>query len=96
MYAGQIVEQAATKELFANPSHPYTRGLLASVPRIEGELTRLKPIPGSVPPPAQWPPACRFEPRCGERFAKCAAERPQLLPAGIAHGSRCWLMESRK
>ena len=93
MYAGQIVEQAATNDLFARPSHPYTRGLLASVPRIEGELTRLKPIPGSVPPPGQWPPACRFEPRCAERFAKCAKERPTLLPAGTAHESRCWLME---
>jgi len=93
MYAGQIVEQAATADLFARPSHPYTRGLLASVPRIEGTLTRLAPIPGSVPPPAQWPPACRFEPRCGERFAKCAAERPPLLTAGTAHESRCWLME---
>jgi peptide/nickel transport system ATP-binding protein len=95
MYAGQIVEQAATNDLFARPSHPYTRGLLASVPRIEGELTRLRPIPGSVPPPAQWPPACRFEPRCAERFAKCAQERPSLLPAGTAHDSRCWLMESK-
>jgi oligopeptide/dipeptide ABC transporter ATP-binding protein len=93
MYAGQIVEQATTPELFARPSHPYTRGLLASVPRIAGELTRLNPIPGSVPPPAQWPPACRFEPRCSERFAKCAAERPPLLPAGDTHESRCWLLE---
>jgi len=94
MYAGQIVEQAATRDLFAKPSHPYTRGLLASVPRIDGALTRLDPIPGSVPPPAQWPPACRFEPRCGERFAKCASTRPPLLPAGAAHDARCWLMES--
>src|SRR5689334_12546079 len=74
MYAGQIVEHAKTAELFARPSHPYTRGLLASVPRLTGALTRLSPIPGTVPPPAQWPPACRFEPRCGERFAKCAVE----------------------
>jgi oligopeptide/dipeptide ABC transporter ATP-binding protein len=93
MYAGQIVEQAATTDLFAAPQHPYTRGLLASVPRIEGELTRLRPIPGSVPPPASWPPACRVEPRCGERFAKCAAERPPLHPAGDGHTARCWLVE---
>ena len=93
MYAGQIVEEASTADLFATPSHPYTRGLLASVPRISGTLKRLSPIPGTVPPPAQWPPACRFEPRCGERFARCAQERPILLTAGADHTSRCWLME---
>ncbi|MBW8772101.1 MAG: ABC transporter ATP-binding protein [Gemmatimonadetes bacterium] len=93
MYAGQIVEEGRTPDLFAAPSHPYTRGLLASVPRLTGALTRLSPIPGTVPPPAQWPPACRFEPRCGERFAKCAVECPTLLAAGADHTSRCWLME---
>jgi peptide/nickel transport system ATP-binding protein len=93
MYAGQIVEDARTEDLFARPSHPYTRGLLASVPRITGERKRLSPIPGTVPPPSQWPPACRFEPRCGDRFAKCATERPTLLAAGEHHAARCWLME---
>ena len=91
MYAGQIIEQATTPELFARPSHPYTRGLLASVPRLRGPITRLSPIPGTVPPPVAWPPACRFEPRCGERFARCAAERPPLLLAGDEHTTRCWL-----
>jgi peptide/nickel transport system ATP-binding protein len=96
MYAGQVVEQAATRDLFARPSHPYTRGLLASVPRIAGGQGRLTPILGTVPPPALWPPACRFEPRCTERFGKCAAELPPLLPAGSAHDARCWLMEPKR
>jgi oligopeptide/dipeptide ABC transporter ATP-binding protein len=91
MYAGQIIETATTGELFRAPSHPYTRGLLASVPRLRGPVTRLAPIPGTVPPPAQWPPACRFEPRCSERFARCAVERPGLLPVGPGHATRCWL-----
>jgi peptide/nickel transport system ATP-binding protein len=96
MYAGQIVEQAMTKELFARPGHPYTRGLLASVPRIAGGQGRLTPILGTVPPPALWPPACRFEPRCPERFGKCALVHPPLLPAGPGHESRCWLLEPSK
>ena len=92
MYAGQVIETAATDALFRAPSHPYTRGLLASVPRLHGPVTRLAPIPGTVPPPSQWPAACRFEPRCGERFARCAAERPPLLAVTPGHASRCWLV----
>ena len=93
MYAGQVVEEARTADLFAAPAHPYTRGLLASVPRIGGALRRLSPIPGTVPSPAEWPSACRFEPRCGDRFARCAKERPTLLGAGADHHARCWLVE---
>jgi len=96
MYAGQIVEHAPTEQLFASPSHPYTRGLLASVPKLTGEKKRLAPIPGTVPPPALWPKACRFEPRCGERFAKCAVDAPPLLPAGQGHTTRCWLAEGKQ
>jgi peptide/nickel transport system ATP-binding protein/oligopeptide transport system ATP-binding protein len=96
MYAGQIVEAAPTAALFAEPAHPYTRGLLASVPTLGGEKKRLTPIPGTVPPPAQWPRACRFEPRCAERFAKCAVDAPPLLPAGPGHATRCWLAEGKR
>ncbi|MEO7985429.1 MAG: ABC transporter ATP-binding protein [Gemmatimonadales bacterium] len=92
MYAGQIVEEAPTALLFANPSHPYTRGLFASVPRIHGPVQRLTPIPGSVPPASAWPSGCRFRPRCPEAFEKCELPPPPL-PVEPAHDMRCWLAE---
>jgi len=92
MYAGQIVEEAPTARLFAAPSHPYTVGLFASVPRITGPLQRLTPIRGSVPAPTDWPSGCRFRPRCPEAFDK-SETMPPLLPVGPAHRMRCWLAE---
>jgi oligopeptide/dipeptide ABC transporter ATP-binding protein len=92
MYAGQIVEEAPTARLFARPSHPYTQGLFASVPRITGPLKRLNPIRGSVPAPAAWPAGCRFRPRCPQAFDKSELE-PPLLPLEPDHRMRCWLAE---
>jgi oligopeptide/dipeptide ABC transporter ATP-binding protein len=92
MYAGQIVEEAPTDRLFARPSHPYTQGLFASVPRITGPVGRLSPIGGSVPPPGAWPSGCRFRPRCPKAFDKSEA-MPPLLPVGPEHRMRCWLAE---
>jgi oligopeptide/dipeptide ABC transporter ATP-binding protein len=92
MYAGQIVEQAPTARLFDRPSHPYTQGLFASVPRITGPLGRLSPIGGSVPPPTAWPEGCRFRPRCPKAFEKSTLA-PPLLPVGQDHEMRCWLAE---
>jgi peptide/nickel transport system ATP-binding protein len=92
MYAGQIVEEASTPRLFANPSHPYTQGLFASVPRITGPLRRLNPIRGSVPSPAAWPTGCRFRPRCPQAFDKSELE-PPLIPVEPEHRMRCWLAE---
>jgi peptide/nickel transport system ATP-binding protein len=92
MYAGQIVEQASTAQLFASPSHPYTQGLFASVPRITGPVGRLTPIGGSVPPPTAWPEGCRFRPRCPKAFEKSELP-PPLLPIGPDHQMRCWLAE---
>jgi peptide/nickel transport system ATP-binding protein len=92
MYAGQIVEEAPTSELFANPSHPYTQGLFASVPRISGPLHRLSPIGGTVPAPTAWPTGCRFRPRCPKAFDKSELE-PPLLSVGPDHRMRCWLAE---
>ncbi len=92
MYAGQIVEEAPTAALFAHPSHPYTQGLFASVPRITGPVTRLSPIAGNVPPPGAWPGGCRFRPRCPKAFEK-SETMPPLLPLGPDHAMRCWLAE---
>jgi peptide/nickel transport system ATP-binding protein len=93
MYAGQIIEEAPTAGLFANPSHPYTQGLFASVPRISGPLRRLTPIRGSVPAPSAWPSGCRFRPRCPKAFDKSELD-PPLLAVGADHRMRCWLAES--
>jgi oligopeptide/dipeptide ABC transporter ATP-binding protein len=92
MYAGQIVEQASTAQLFARPSHPYTQGLLASVPRLTGPRTRLTPIGGSVPTPDAWPAGCRFRPRCPQAFEKSELAPPPL-PVEEGHWMRCWLAE---
>jgi peptide/nickel transport system ATP-binding protein len=94
MYAGQIVEEAPTELLFAHPSHPYTQGLFASVPRITGPLQRLSPIKGSVPAPSAWPSGCRFRPRCPKAFDRSELE-PPLLPVEPDHRMRCWLAEEK-
>jgi peptide/nickel transport system ATP-binding protein len=89
MYSGEIVEQSATRPLFARPSHPYTQGLLGSIPqpgRPEGE--RLVPIPGTVPPPHSMPPGCAFSPRC--RYASQRCDVPvALVEARAGHMVRC-------
>jgi len=95
MYAGQIVEEAPTERLFASPSHPYTQGLFASIPRIRGPIGRLSPIGGSVPAPGAWPSGCRFRPRCPRAFEK-SETMPPLLPVGPDHRMRCWLAERER
>ena len=95
MYAGRIVEEAPTSRLFANPSHPYTQGLFASVPHIRGPVRRLTPIAGSVPPATAWPSGCRFRPRCPKAFDKCV-EEPSLLAVEADHQMRCWLAEEAR
>ncbi len=90
MYGGQIVETAPTNRLFAGPSHPYTRGLLASVPRLGGPVARLTPIRGVVPSAGSWAPGCRFRPRCPEALSQCWTE-PPVVPVGPGHAMRCWL-----
>ena len=95
MYAGQIVEEAPTERLFASPSHPYTQGLFASIPRITGPIGRLSPIGGSVPAPGAWPGGCRYRPRCPKAFEK-SETMPPLLPVGLDHRMRCWLAERER
>ena len=92
MYAGQIVEEAPTERLFQRPSHPYTQGLLASVPRITGPRTRLTPIGGAVPTPDAWPGGCRFRPRCPKAFDQSELPPPPLS-VEPGHWMRCWLAE---
>jgi peptide/nickel transport system ATP-binding protein len=90
MYAGRIVERAATAELFARPRHPYTFGLLQSLPEahVLGER-RLREIPGTVPSPLAWPSGCRFRTRCFKAQARCASEDPALRPDGQGHLLAC-------
>jgi oligopeptide/dipeptide ABC transporter ATP-binding protein len=93
MYAGQVVESAPTPELFARPRHPYTEGLMASIPRLDRPRERLHSIPGSVPAATAWPAGCRFHPRCPFAWEKCRTEEPPLLDTEIAgHTARCWLV----
>jgi len=90
MYAGLIVEAAPTGELFSNPLHPYTRGLLACRPQIQSDHTRLNPIAGQVPDSRQLPPGCSFAGRCPEVFAPCREREPQLVEISPGHQVRCW------
>ena len=95
MYAGEIVEEAPTTALFLKPSHPYTQGLFASIPRLAGPVARLSPIPGTVPPASAWPSGCRFRPRCPHAFEPCVDD-PALLPVVPEHRARCWLVDPAK
>ena len=90
MYAGRIVEQAETGQLFDAPTHPYTRGLFASMPRLTGPRQRPQPIPGTVPSPTAWPTGCRFRPRCPQAMERCSEEPPERT-VEPGHVSRCWL-----
>jgi len=96
MYAGHIVEEAATTELFESPLHPYTRGLLQSVPETTGGGARLHVISGSVPDPAQKPAGCPFNPRCPLATEVCREKMPGPFEAAAAHIVRCWAVEKGK
>ena len=94
MYLGRIVEIAEKRELFANPRHPYTRALLASVPVADPKAKRLAPmIDGDVPSPINPPSGCAFHTRCRYVMDRCKVERPVLADAGMQHQVACWLNE---
>lgn len=93
MYGGQIVEQASVQELFNNPKHPYTNGLLGSIPSIDKTVDRLDSIPGTVPPAHRFPEGCRFAPRCKDAMEKCHKVNPDLLEIATGHKVRCHLYE---
>ncbi len=90
MYAGKIVESAPVSALFNDPQHPYTIGLLGSIPRLDVNRERLATIEGSVPSPANQPVGCRFSPRCPFADARCHAEPPPLRELGALHQVACW------
>jgi peptide/nickel transport system ATP-binding protein len=89
MYAGQIVERAAVRDLFARPEHPYTVGLLGSIPRLDEKRERLPSIEGRVPDMTQPPEGCRFAARCPFVEVACRAEVPALIEVAPGHLSRC-------
>ncbi len=90
MYAGKIVELGGVRDIFNNPSHPYTEALLASVPRMEEEVERLYSIEGQPPALHDLPVGCAFADRCPYVMERCREEYPPQLPAGEAHYSACW------
>jgi oligopeptide/dipeptide ABC transporter ATP-binding protein len=98
MYAGRIVEETDVHNLFKNPMHPYTRGLLASTPVLGQVMDELDVIPGTVPNLINLPPGCRFAPRCRSRVEKgleiCTRQEPELLSITPGHKARCWLYQS--
>ena len=93
MYAGKIVEEAPVRQLFASPTHPYTQGLIASVPKLGAGVKVLPSIPGSVPDLASMPTGCRFAPRCKYATDKCRAQEPELKTVGENQRCRCWLKQ---
>jgi len=92
MYAGKIVELASAEVLFDSPGHPYTQGLLRSLPRLGEKKDRLETIPGTVPNPLQFPTGCRFHPRCpiGHGLARCQKQIPALRETQAGHWVACW------
>jgi oligopeptide/dipeptide ABC transporter ATP-binding protein len=93
MYAGQIVETAAARELLKRPLHPYTRALMNSVPTMSQEVERLTAIPGAVPRLGAFPTGCRFHPRCGRAQAECSRQAPALLEVQPGRRVRCPLWQ---
>lgn len=95
MYAGQVFENAPIDRIFDEPLHPYTQGLLDSIPAIEGKIERLRSIKGNVPLPDEMPKGCRFAPRCPKAFDRCLEANPELIEHESGHRVRCFLYEGR-
>jgi oligopeptide/dipeptide ABC transporter ATP-binding protein len=98
MYAGRIVEEAPVKELFANPKHPYTKGLIASVPKLGSQTKSLPSIPGSVPDLSMMPQGCKFAPRCEYVMDICLEKEPDLVEVEGSRNckSRCYLVNQKE
>jgi peptide/nickel transport system ATP-binding protein len=93
MYAGKAAERAGKRDIFYQPHHPYTKGLLESIPNSSAAGDRLRPITGQPPSLIQLPPGCAFHPRCAYVMERCLTEQPRLAPVGDGgqHVSACWL-----
>lgn len=89
VYAGEIVEIGSLKEIFKDPKHPYTHGLFAAIPDLEGEEERLNPVNGLPPDPTKLPKGCKFSPRCPYADQKCLEEAPESIHLGGKHYCRC-------
>lgn len=96
MYGGQIVEEGPVKEIFESPQHPYTKGLIQSVPDMRYKKERLYSIPGNVPKPGSIKKGCRFAARCEYAFERCLNENPQIYHTNDHHISRCFLAEEKE
>ena len=96
MYCGRVVEKADVKSLFATPSHPYTKGLLGSIPKLGEAVEELEVIPGNVPNPKYMPKGCKFVDRCKYATDRCRKEQPQLLELEDGHKVRCFRHEDRE
>ncbi|NIA14005.1 MAG: ATP-binding cassette domain-containing protein [Nitrospiraceae bacterium] len=93
MYAGKIVEEADVKDLYADPKHPYTQGLFASLPKMNEGRKRLTMIEGQVPAATHFPPGCRFHPRCAHAMDVCRTTAPRFKPVASGHSVACWLFD---
>ncbi|RSL30484.1 ABC transporter ATP-binding protein [Salibacterium salarium] len=96
MYSGKVVEEGNVKEIFKNPKHPYTKGLIQSVPDMREKQDRLFSIPGNVPKPGSIKKGCAFAPRCEQAFSHCFEEIPNLLDTPDGSKVRCWLHHDGK
>ncbi len=94
VYAGRIVETGPTAEILAAPRHPYTRGLIASIPRLGTRQGSLEPIPGTVADPVRPPPGCRFHPRCSQAVERCRVEAPALRRLSDGSAAACHLVDA--
>ena len=93
MYASRIAEEADKDDIFNRPAHPYTQGLLNSIPKLTADSNRLEAIPGQVPSPYNYPSGCHFRDRCPHAFDRCTQEVPPLMKLGPGHRAACWIAD---
>lgn len=95
MYAGEIIENGTVEQIFTNPTHPYTKGLFNSIPKIDSESTRLEPIKGLMPDPMNLPEGCSFHPRCPDCTEACMKQSPVLEDLGMGHLVACHVVQGK-